>query len=369
MKKIKRGLLCFSCLICLSSCNGVSSIWGSHYGLAYTKEGHYSLKDEKKSVHGHVFDKPVFAYAVEEWYLGRFKYEERHYDYMCRCGYRMSYDSLIFEEKEDGMSLTSSKVRGMTGYDLSHTIKESSGVAYKIVNLPYLYPSVYDGKEVVSIEENAFYDEKAKESYEYQGDENAFPNLTTIKSRAFYKSSVSFPSLYFPKVSRIGYRAFEDSEVKSLTFGESLADFSFANQPFAYSSATERVDLSKCQLESIPNLCFYQCTGLKSVFLPDTLKTIEQGAFLDCGMLKEMVVPSSLETKITSDLFSDYYNQILPVERFFYKGSAEQAKAIFSSKLESRVYLYSEENPIEEGRYWHYVDGEPTIYESEGGQA
>ena len=32
--------------------------------------------------------------------------------------------------------------------------------------------------------------------------------------------------------------------------------------------------------------------------------------------------------------------------------------------LEATVYFYSEEEPTEEGNYWHYVDGVPTPWET-----
>ncbi len=364
MKGITRSLLCFSCLICLSSCEGDFSLWGTHYGLAFTKEGHYSLKDESKSLKDHVFDKPVLAYVSKERSLSQYVYDERHYDYVCRCGYRMSYDSSTIEKKEEGMSLTSYK-RRTTGYDLSGWTIEPSGVAYKTVSLPYLFPSTYEGEEVTCIEENAFYDEKAEKAYEYQGNEDAFPNVTTIKHHAFYKSSVIFSSLYLPNVSRIGNLAFEQSEIKSLAFGEKLSDLSSASRPFACSSSLERLDLSKCPLEEIPETCFLNSEKLESLLLPDTLKTIGREAFYGCKKLERMVIPASLETKITYDIFSGYYDQEIPVQYFFYKGNEEQAKAIFPSKLESRVYFYSEAKPTQEGSYWRYVNGEPTIYETE----
>ena len=365
MKRTKRFLLCFSCLICLSACEGNFSFWGSHYGLAFSKEGHYSLKDEGKNLKGHIFDKVVFAYVIKERSLSQYVYDERHYDYVCRCGYRMSYDSSTIEKKEEGMSLVSYNNRLRTGYDLSGWDIKSSGVAYKTVSLPYLFPSTYEGEEVTCIEENAFYDEKVEKVYEYQGNEEAFPNVTNIKHHAFYKSKVSFSSLYFPDVTHIGDLAFEQSEIKSLTFGEKLSELSNASRPFAYSSSLEKVDLSKCPLEEIPGSCFLGSEKLKSVLLPDTLKTIGRDAFNGCKKLESMVIPASLETKITYDIFSGYYDQEIPVQYFFYKGNKEQAKAIFPSSLESRVYFYSETKPSQEGSYWRYLNGKPTIYGEE----
>ncbi len=368
MRTITRGLLCFSCLVCLSACEGNFSLWGDNYGLAFFKEGHYFLKDENKNLKDHIFDKPVLAYTLKESWLGKFIYDERHYDYVCRCGYRMSYDTLSFEEKEEGMCLLSYK-RAWTGYDISgHTVTPEGGCQYRTVSLPYYFPSTYDGKEVTCIEENAFYDEKAEEAYEYQGEENAFPSVKSIKDRAFYKSSVSFPSLYFPNVSSIGERAFEGSLISSLRFGEKLTDLSTSFQPFAYAPSLEKVDLSECLFEALPNNSFLSSEKLKSVFLPDTLKTIGKEAFDSCKKLESLVIPASLETQITYNIFSGYYDQEIPVKYFFYKGSQEQAKAIFPSSLESRIYFYSEEKPVEEGSYWHYVDGEPVIYGLEEGE-
>lgn len=373
MKRITRSLLCFSFLICLSSCQGSFSLWGANRELAFTKEGHYSLKEGSESLKGHVFDRYVLAYSSQAKHFSnrvwKFDYEERHYDSACRCGYRMSYDALTFERKEEGMSLISYK-RALTGYDLSSHAIKSSGVAYKTVDLPYFFPSTYDGEEVACLGEKAFCNETAAKTCLYQGNENAFPSVKILKERAFCQSNVVFSSLYFPNVTSVGTEAFKESGVKNLAFGEKLVDLSAASQPFAYSNL-ETVDLRESKLEDIPEGCFKSSKDLRSVLLPDTLKTLGQCAFEYCDNLKSMVVPASLETRMTIDIFSRAYtsDRYIPVRYFLYKGSAEQAQGIFPSEIESRVYFYSEEEPGESGSYWHYADGKPVVYGMEEEEA
>ena len=43
-------------------------------------------------------------------------------------------------------------------------------------------------------------------------------------------------------------------------------------------------------------LMFYECMSLKSIVIPEGVKTIENGAFEDCSSLETVVIPSTLDS-------------------------------------------------------------------------
>ncbi len=375
MKRIPKCFVAICYLVSLSSCDGSFHLSDRNNGLVFDNKEHYRLVDgEKKDASNHVFDKLVLAYEEKRSYDD--DYYVHYYDYVCRCGYRMSYDKFSFEKTKEGMALTGFK-RKLTGYGISN-------VTYQDRTLSDLYsiPSFYEGEKVTVLGENAFYDENAEKTYECKGKENIFENITTIKAHAFYQSCISFPILNFSNVTTIEDDAFAKCEFGKLIFGEKLT--SIGNYAFANSDANG-VDLSSCPIEEIPGSCFtgcsslrkvslpsalkkiggsafYNCTALQSLVLPDGLESIEKYAFVGCTNLESIVVPSSLNWLSEEHFLSYLSKDYIRLTYIFYKGSKEQADSVFASRLSSFVYLYSENEPNETGRYWHYVDGEPTIY-------
>ena len=95
-------------------------------------------------------------------------------------------------------------------------------------------------------------------------------------------------------------------------------------------------------LTTIGNSAFEGCSNLTSVTIPDSVTTIGSSAFRDCSRLKTV----------------------------YYAGTAEEWANIEIYNTENRnsylinatKYYYSETEPIEEGKFWHYVDGEIAIW-------
>ena len=115
---------------------------------------------------------------------------------------------------------------------------------------------------------------------------------------------------------------------------------------------------------------FAFCVGLTSVTIPDGVVTIDGYAFGDCSGLERIIIPASVAT-VGNNAFSDCKS----LENIFYKGTAVQWNLIefrYSSVyfdvyfLKAKRYDYSEENPfvggVEEGRFWHYVNGEIVVW-------
>jgi len=112
----------------------------------------------------------------------------------------------------------------------------------------------------------------------------------------------------------------------------------------------------------------------KLVIIPDAITHIEANAFQSCPNLETLIIGSGVE-KIegAQALYSDNFNKI------YYMGTQKQWEKIdiagrkstggvsFDANIEllkATVYFYSEEEPTEEGNYWHYVDGVPTPWET-----
>ena len=91
---------------------------------------------------------------------------------------------------------------------------------------------------------------------------------------------------------------------------------------------------------SIGNSAFYNCSSLTSVVIGGSVTSIGDWAFVACSSLTSV----------------------------YYQGTASEWSAIsIASNLNYDLtnatrYYYSETEPTEEGNYWHYVDGEVTVW-------
>lgn len=83
---------------------------------------------------------------------------------------------------------------------------------------------------------------------------------------------------------------------------------------FSNCPALKELDLSKTEITEIPAGCFSKCSALVTVKLPDTLTTINNGAFAGCTDL-DLTVPNTVTT-IDTDAFKN-------VKHVTYNGSAE----------------------------------------------
>ncbi len=376
MKKFPKYVLSLIPLLCLTSCEGNLSLFDLSFGDVYDKEGHYHLiNGEKSNFHGHVFDKMVFAY--EEMKTSSRDYVCRYYDYVCRCGYKMSYDMLSFEKKEEGVAITGYNAKE-TGYDLSgHLIYQER----KIDKL-YEIPSKYAGEDVTCIEEKAFYKEFEQGKSAPKTNATLPKTIKTVKSNGFYKTGVHFiEDQEFPNLVTVASKGFQESLFESISIGENLESLGYS----AFSeSSLAKISFQTSKLKTLPDSCFYycpkleevalpsslesigsfafaRCFNLKEIALPDGLKSIGKSAFAECKSLKSIVVPTSIEGFMSIYAFVYSSSDSVSVPNIYYKGETNDGK--FDGMLESHVYLYSEETPKEKGRYWHYVGGKPAVYE------
>ncbi len=104
-----------------------------------------------------------------------------------------------------------------------------------------------------------------------------------------------------------------------------LSSYEFKNM-----TSLKEIDLSDCS--NFPSYCFSNCTNLETIFLNKNVN-IRGNAFRDTTALKQV----------------------------FYRGTKENWMSISMGSengtlTENVLYFYSEEAPIEVGKYWHYVD-------------
>ena len=85
---------------------------------------------------------------------------------------------------------------------------------------------------------------------------------------------------------------------------------------------------------------FYNCSSLKSIVIPDSVRSIGDNAFYGCNDLITVCYGGTI------DNWGD----------MFVIGSSNIALT------NATIYYYSETQPTAEGNYWHYVDGVPTVW-------
>lgn len=111
--------------------------------------------------------------------------------------------------------------------------------------------------------------------------------------------------------------------------------------------------------------------------LPENLEHLEMWAFRDCE-IDEVIVPKSIKSFDISAFGYDVYFEdssgfITQYPNYYYCGTQADWENVDIYRNESeympgihgtiKLYFYSETAPTGEGRYWHYVDGKPAIWE------
>ena len=119
------------------------------------------------------------------------------------------------------------------------------------------------------------------------------------------------------------------------------------------------------EITSIEDSAFYGCTSLTSVIIGNSVTSIGYDVFYKCTSLTSVVIPDSV-TYIGGYAFSGCTS----LTSVYYTGTEVEWNniSINSSNRElinATRYYYTEIKPAENDKYWHYVDGVPTVWTSE----
>ena len=306
------------------------------------------------------------------------------------------HDKLLTAEAENA---SAGKTRGSGIY--------TSGESVTIEALPFVgydFVGWYDGEELVSAEEeytfampgdNTTYEARFQKA---AGFENFY--FTSDFEECKITGYDGFPGeeLIIPEgVTRIGDYAFGDlHNVKTLIVADSVTYVGAHafDSDFNHAHALTKIHIGD-NIEYIGVYAFhlggydvdevYFEGDISKLFAMDTSDQSNVGFFgtdkfyVNGELLTDLVVPEGV-TRINDYIFNDYdlNGIILPTsigyigERTFgeigavyYEGTREewQNVSVNSSYItEFNVYYYSETEPSEVGRYWHYVDGVPTLW-------
>ena len=212
--------------------------------------------------------------------------------------------------------------------------------------------------------------------------------VETIGTSAF--ASVAITTLTIPdSVKTIGASAFSGIGITTLTIPDSVK--TIGDGAFANCKELVNVDI-RLGIEFVGINAFSGCDKLEYNEKDDTLylgtasndyivlvkakdvnvtscvinkytKVISTNAFLLCMSLKEIVLPESVQF-INASAFSG-----AGLTTIYYTGDKAAFDAITVAETgnetfaKATVYFYSEEEPTEEGNFWHYVDGVAAKWE------
>ena len=187
-------------------------------------------------------------------------------------------------------------------------------------------------------------------------------------------------------VETIGNRAFDRCEnLKSVILPssiKSISDGAFAScislsqielkdgitnigtYAFRGCSALEAINIPST-VTSIGECAFYGCKSLTEVTLSDGLKEISWDTFANCEKLTLIVIGESVEK-----IYTDAFYEIDPTHRLLYKGTKEMWESIIKVGADAEPikepYYYSEFEPVEDGRFWHYdAEGRAVLWGAE----
>ena len=114
-------------------------------------------------------------------------------------------------------------------------------------------------------------------------------------------------------------------------------------------------------VEYIANEAFFG-TEFTNITIPSPIRVITSLAFGNCSNLTTVVMSNSV-TWIESNAFIGCNR----LSRVFYLGTESDRENIVIEIEDEPInfatwFYYSEEKPKEEGNYWHYFNGEPTVW-------
>lgn len=107
------------------------------------------------------------------------------------------------------------------------------------------------------------------------------------------------------------------------------------------------------------NINFKNNKTIKTIVIGEGYKSLSQSVIRDMSNLESIVIPTSMNTIRAN------FKNLESFKTIYYLGTEEQwDKIVLTEQLNENIviFYYSEEEPIDKGIYWHYVDGEITVW-------
>ncbi len=353
-------------------------------------EVHTHTYEWKKSGDNHWKECACGDKTEEEQHVYKWKIEGDKHWKKCACGKKIEEGKHTYTNGQCvcGLKLSTEGLEYTLSYDGTYYSVTGIGTA---TDTDIVIPSTYNNLPVTEIGYEAFSDCSSLTSVDIPDSvtsigEWAFgycssltsvvipDSVTLIGSYAFHYCS-SLTSVVIPdSVTTIGdYSAFGHcSSLTSITVNENNKNYKSidGNLYTKDGAALIQYAIGKTATEfnipdsviAIGDYTFSGCESLTSVVIPDGATSIGEYAFSYCYRLTSIVIPDSVTT---IDDFA-FYN-CSSLTSVYYTGTSEEwlAISIGSSNKElihATIYYYSESQPTEEGNYWHYVDGVPTVW-------
>ena len=224
--------------------------------------------------------------------------------------------------------------------------------------------SVMIGNNVKTIGSYAFYNCSSLTSV-------VIPNrVTSIGAQAFYNCT-SLTSIVIPNsVTTIDVCAFEDcSSLASVTFeGGSKSKYRTVKRG-VFKGCSSLTDIKLWYISTVESEAFMDCTSLTGIVLPN-VESIGDYAFQNCSNLYSIAFGYNAQhigkdILLECDSFNRIYFDGYQVDvNYTWDDFLEVAKIgepndvlLNATRLE-----YSQDEPDEDGKYWHYVNGVPTVW-------
>lgn len=210
-------------------------------------------------------------------------------------------------------------------------------------------PDLYDNKPITAIDTTGFGDTKITSI--------TMPKyLMEISGGSFLACSDLVSVTLNDEVVTIDSSAFNQCKsLKDIVFTEKIT--SIGNYGFFGCESLVNVVLPN-KLAELGSSAFSSCTSLKFVDLGDSLSMIQSSCFSSCEKLEAIKIPDKVTT---ISVFA--FRSCAALSKVYYSGTIEKWNAIQiesfnDALLEATKYFYSENEPVEEGHYWHYVNDE-----------